>query len=630
MIFLKEIPNYVKKHIKEKKLPASENRYRFGSLLILLSGLIFFFFIVRFVYIVSVGRVGTASLNEKTQQLYQGSSVVKAKRGTIYDRNGEPIAQDATSYSLYAVLDKKHLGIAQSNGKREKLYIQEKSIEDVAKVLHKILGIDKKLVRKQLAQGKNGVKQVEFGSKGKNISFAKKQEIEKALQKSQIKGIYFNDHPARMYKNEVFASHLIGYARFADEDNEEKGIVGVMGLEQAYNKELSGTDGKVVYQKNNRQERLPGTVVVDKEAVDGKDVYTTLDTGMQIYLEDLMSQVYDEYQPEGITATLMEAKTGNILAASQRPTFNPQTKEGLEGGESAPWRNLLIEEPFEPGSTMKVFTVASAIDQGKFDQNAGFMTGKIDVDGTPINDHIIGGRGWMSFRQGFAWSSNVGMVHVEQNMGAGWQEYLKRFKFGQSTNSHLANENAGLIQTKTSVDRAMTSFGQAISVTNFQMLQGFTAIANQGKMMKPNFVDRIESSTGKKKMIGPQQVGQPIKSSTSKEVLDMMTDVVEDENFGTGYGVYNIDGYRVSAKTGTAQIFENGRYIPGQYLQSVVQIAPTEHPEYIVYVTIKKPAVGAPASKMVATISNAMLKRALDTDVSHLHTKVKYQKEKSK
>src|SRR5699024_2999020 len=147
------------------------------------------------------------------------------------------------------------------------------------------------------------------------------------------------------------------------------------------------------------------------------------------------------------------------------------------------------------------------------------------------------------------------------------------------------------IQTGTTVDRAMSAYGQAIAVTNFQMMQGFTAVANGGKMMKLNYIQKTVDADGKVKETKPTVVSEPITSSTANQVLEMMRDVVEVPEYGTGYGVFNIDGYHVSANTGTAEIFnhELGTYEKDAYVTSVVQIAPTEDPQYIMYVTVKKP-----------------------------------------
>ncbi|WP_288394983.1 penicillin-binding protein 2 [uncultured Vagococcus sp.] len=618
----------LKRLIDSKNLTPAGNRRNVGIILFSTSIIIFLLFAVRFIYIIGVGKVGSESLDKKRQDLYQGSSVIKAKRGTIYDRNGQPIAEDATSYSLYAELGKDYIGL-----NNKKLYVQKKDHDKIAEVLHKYAGIDKELTLKQLSKeikkNENGkyYGSTEFGSKGKNLSLETKTKIEKELEDAGVPGIYFTEHPDRMYPNGKFASYIVGYAQPENSDEENSKLTGEkgMGIENAYDDILKGEDGYKYFQKDSKGNELPGSVIVDKKAVDGKDIYTTLDSNLQLRMEEVMDDVFSKSEPENMTAVLMSAKTGEILAASQRPTFDPQTKKGLYKEDDQPdpvWQNMLIETPFEPGSTMKVFTVAAAIDSSNLNENETFESGKIQVYDTPISDWKPEGKGTLTYRQALAWSSNVGMVHLEQKMGTTWQEYLNKFGFGKSTESGLPLEGTGNIRDKNPVDTAMSAFGQAIGVTNFQMMQGFTAIANKGTMLKPQYIKKITSEDGKEeKVFGPQEVGKPIKESTADKTLDFMKDTVEDPIYGTGYGTYGIDGVSVSAKTGTAQIFENGQVLtgPNDYLYSVVQIAPTENPEYIMYVTLRKPKIigEQSAAELVAEVSNSMLKHAFKVDVSN-------------
>lgn len=308
----------------------------------------------------------------------------------------------------------------------------------------------------------------------------------------------------------------------------------------------------------------------------------------------------------------MEAKTGNILATSQRPSFELDTRKGLDDPETARWSNILVEDIYEPGSTMKSMMVASALEENKFNETEQFTSGTIKIDDTTISDWNNGvGEGDMTFRQGFAWSSNVGMVTLHERMPDLWQEYLKKFGFGQSTNFGLAGEAAGEIQNKTTVDRAMTSYGQGISVTHLQMLQAYTAIANGGKMLKPNIISKTVSADGEEKVIQPEVVGTPISSETARKVLDYMKDVTVDPKYGMGKE-YAIEGLNVSAKTGTAEFFENGIYQQQEYLHSVVTITPTENPEYIFYMTLKRPVLqGVSANTIISDVANKLVSRAM-------------------
>lgn len=599
------LKNKIRRFMEKKNLNPMNNRKKVGIILFATSIGLFFLFAVRFSYIVIGGHVAGTSLAEKTKQLYQGSEVVKAKRGTIYDRNGVALAEDASSYSIKAILSKTY-----TSGDK-KLYVEEKNFDKIAEILHKNLSIDKKDALNILEDGaKKELYQVEFGSYGKNISQETKQNIEADMKKEGVAGLYFVDHQARMYPNGVFSSHFIGYAV---PDKDENGLVGKLGLESAYNDILSGKDGKIIYQKDNFQNPLPGTVAEEEKAVDGQDIYTTLDSRLQSYLETLMNQVNEEYQPEELTAVLMKAKTGEILAMGQRPTFNPETMEGLTG-KDAIWRNFLVQDSYEPGSTMKVFTTAAAIEEGEFNENETFQSGKIQVEDATINDHDFGEKGVLTMRQALSWSSNVGMVILEQRLGGRWYNYLQKLGFGQSTHSGLDDEVNGALPTSNIVDRAMSAYGQAVGVTNFQMMKAFTSIANNGTMIQPRYISKVvDPQTGEERTTQTEVLGQPFSKETTEKVREYMRDVVESEYYGSAYGVYSVPGYNVSAKTGTAQIAsDTGGYQTGDtaYLYSIVEMVPSEDPDYVLYLTMKHPKTYDRMA--LAKIANPLMKRAMD------------------
>ncbi|MDT2769652.1 penicillin-binding transpeptidase domain-containing protein [Enterococcus pseudoavium] len=596
----------LKRNVRKKNLTPMNNRKKVGVILFATSIGLFFLFAIRMIYVVAGGHVAGTSLETKTEELYRGGQVIKAKRGTIYDRNGEVIAEDATSYAVYAILSESYV-----SGK-EKLYAQEKNFDELAAILNKYLGISKKSALKTLNSGINSdgtskYYQVEFGNKGKNISEETKQNIEDAMKKAKVKGLYFSEHTDRMYPNGNFASHFIGYAQ---PDKKEE-LAGVMGVEAAYDDVLKGKNGKVVYQKDENQRPIPGSIAEEKKAVDGEDIYTTLDAGLQSYLETLLDKVNSEAKPTEMTAMLMQAKTGDILAMSQRPTFNPETKEGLGGDNS--WRNFLIEDTYEPGSTMKVFTTSAAVNEGVFNENESYLSGKIQVADATINDWDLGKKGILTMRQALSWSSNVGMVKLEEKLGDRWPEYVKRFGFGQSTYSGLPGESKGTLPTSNIVDQAMSSYGQAIGVTNFQMMRGFTAVANDGKMLQPHYIEKVsDPNTNKEIITKPEVIGEPITAETAQKVREYMRDTVESENYGSAYDQYKVPGYHISAKTGTAQIAENGRYLTGDtnYIYSIALMIPSEDPEYILYLTMKQPQENE--AGILGEIANPLLSRAME------------------
>lgn len=588
-----------------KKRSPLKNRKTTAILLFFATLLIFLVFAGRFTYIMVKGEVNGENLATNVNDLYTRSSVLEANRGTIYDVGGNPVAVDATSYSLYAVLTD-----AWSNNEKEPQHVVDK--EKTAETLSQYISMSKKEILQILNQN---LAQVEFGAAGKNLSYDIKSDIEEA----GLPGIFFEETPTRLYPNGVFASHLVGVAQLPTNEDGEKEtneeMVGLMGVEQAYNDLLTGTDGKLKYQKDNFGYALPNQEPEVIEPTDGMDIHLTLDKRMQVLLESVMTEVDQKYDPKAMTATLMNPKTGEIIATSQRPTFNGTTKEGIDDL----WMNLLVEYMYEPGSTFKVLTLAAAVNEGNFNPNAYFESGMIEVTGEPIYDVNRNGWGTITYLEGVARSSNVSFVKLVDQMGADtWKEYMDAFGVAQTTNSGLPNESAGANHYKRPLDQANTAFGQGVNVTVMQMLQAFSAIANDGKMMKPQFIEKIVNpDTGEETIIEPEQVGTPISQETADQTLEYLKEVVY-EDYGTGTE-YAIDGYEIAAKTGTAQIYdaETGTYANGgnNYLYSVVGMAPADDPELVMYITMERPKITdytvAP-SDILAQVFKPVMKRGLE------------------
>lgn len=609
------------------------NRRKVGKSLFLATVFILGVFTVRFGMIIATGEIKGTNLTKSANSTYYGTTVQHATRGTIYDRYGYPIAEDATSYSVIAIVSKSYTGTDSETGKKINLYVEEKNYDRIAEILNQYLGIDKADVISTLKnnKAKDGTElyQVEFGIKGKNISLSTKEKIVAALDKENIKGIDFEDHPARMYPNGQFASHFIGLAQLKDSDDDQSGLTGSFGLEAAYNDILSGTDGVSTYQKDSNGNPIANTYKETKKVENGEDVYTTLDMDLQSYLETLMDQLQESVNAKELTATLMTADTGEVLATSQRPTFNADTQEGL-GGDDFVWSNLLIQSNFEPGSTMKIFTTAAAQNEGKFDPDGTYTAGTIKVADTEINDwDYEEGARTLTFQQALSNSSNVGMVTLEQKLtDTTWRDYLSAFGFGSTTNSGLGTskeaENTGSLPTENVVDTAMSAYGQAINVTQIQMLRGLTAVSNDGKMVEPHFVSKIANSEANTENVVQQEVvGQPITADTAAKTREYLIKVGTDPVYGTAYShskggpIYEAGDATISVKTGTAQIAGSSGYLDmldaSNLLYSVVIMAPSDDPKYILYLTMKQPEHYTGLS--MSEVTNPLLARAMETDI---------------
>ena len=574
----------------------NRNRLIIGRLLTLLAFGLFVGFAVRFAYIGLGGRVDSANLSTYREHQYATNTTLKAKRGAIFDRNGAVIAEDSSTYSVYAVLDHSYM-----NGKK-KLYVTDKA--HVAKVLAKYLPLSEARILEYLNPAKKAY-QVEFGNAGKGLSLTVRNQI----QAEHLTGVYFTDSPARLYPNGIFASHVVGLAQ-AQTSQQSTQLVGVMGLEKQFNSLLTGTNGFKSAQTDPYGYQLPASKTKVKPAGNGGTVTTTLDAGLQSYLETLMSSVQTKYAPKSMTAVLMNPKTGEILAASQRPTFDPSTKKGLGNM----WRDALVEDVYEPGSVMKIFTLAAAIQTGTYQPNAYYHSGSVKVADRTIYDWQTSGWGSIPIGQAFPRSSNVGMVKIEQGMGGkNWATYLNKFGFAKRTDVTLPGEVAGTYDLKSPLNQAMTSFGQSIDVTVMQMMQGVTTVANRGPMVQPRIVKSVTTKNGKTVTYGRKVVRQPISKDTANQVVDAMRQVV-NASYGTGMA-YKMPGVDLAVKTGTAQIASPaGGYLTGDsnYIFSVMGMAPASNPKYVLYITMKQPQKMTKAAETImASIFKPMMTRAL-------------------
>lgn len=573
-----------------------------AAILFVIFSLLFFVLLYRFVTIQVTGEAAGQSLAAKAQQKYTKERVIEASRGTIYDRKGEVVAKDTTSYTLVAILDEK----MTTNPEKPKHVVDP---DLTAEKLAKYIDMSKADIKTVLSRENRF--QVEFGKAGRDISHQMKIEIEEL----ELPGITFIRDMKRFYPNGIFASHLVGYVEKDDREDGEGKTIGKLGLEKALDTVLTGKNGKVNYQSD-----LWGFLLPDKKekvvpAQNGNDVYLTIDKKIQTFLEDAMNKVVNEYQPKKIIAIVADPKTGEILAMGQRPSFHPKTREGI----SESWHNEAIETSFEPGSTMKIFTLAAALEENVFNANEQYQSGsyRVTPNSPAISDHNGVGWGNISFLEGVQRSSNVGFAKlVNEKIGFDtYREYLTKFGFDQKTGIDLPNETTGQIVYRYPIDKITTAYGQGSAITPIQQIQAATAVANDGKMMKPYVIDKIiDPNTGKAiEETKPEVTGTPVSAETAKEVRDILETVITSPN-GTG-SRYKIEGYDVAGKTGTASIAGGNGHLtgPSNYIFSFLGMAPKDDPKLIVYVAVQQPEIESyfDGSIPVSMIFNAVMKNSL-------------------
>jgi len=582
--------------LKKRRLP-DQNRRQVAKNLSLLSIVIFLVFLINFAIIIGTDSKFGKNLSELSHQVHQKTEIVPAKRGTIYDRNGAVIAEDATTYNVYAVIDKTY-----KSAKGEILYVKESQYNKVADIFNRYLGMEKDYVVQQLSQKK--LNQVSFGAAGNDITYSNMDAIRSELEDAKIKGVDFTTSPNRSYKNGTFASQFIGQAQLIEDKDGNKTLQGTTGIEKSLDRILGGQDGVVTYEKDRNGSIVPGSDKVAVKTEDGKDVYTTLSAELQTYLETRMDVFQEKVRGKFVSATLVSAKTGEILATTQRPTYNADTKDGLDFKNLGTWNTILYQDQFEPGSTMKVMTLASAIDNGTFPAyNEVYYNNELHVKDATIKDWEINmgltdGR-YMNIAQGFAYSSNIGMTKLEQKMGNNvWMNYLHRFKFGLPTRFGMGDESFGSLPGDNYVTQAMSAFGQGISVNQTQMLRAFSAIANDGVMLEPKFISGIyDAKNDAARKSKKEVVGNPVSASAAQQTRNYMITVGTDPQFGTLYSsegpIIQVAGQNVAVKSGTAQIATANGYLDGENnnINSIVVMTPAEDPDFIMYVTVQQPEI---------------------------------------
>lgn len=587
------------KKIVRKVSKSHVNRNVVGRLLQISMAFVFLLFVGRFLYLSISKTIAGENISERVSNLYKRDEILKSVRGAIYDNSGNVIAEDSHSFTLYAILDKSSLDY-----KGKPMYVVDK--EKTAEKLSTVIPLSEKKILKYL-HPKHKAYQVEFGTAGSGISLATKKKI----MAMHLPGIHFDETPSRLYPNGRFASHIIGIAQpFNDKKTHSINLIGTMGIEKYFNKVLSGKDGRRIALVDAGEYQLPGGQHSYKAPINGNNIYLTIDSQLQIYLENLLDAVQNKYKPKALTAIVEDVKTGKIRAASQRPTFDPATRKGLNDN----WRNILVQDSYEPGSVFKILSITAAIQEGKYNPKEYCRSGSITFNGSTIHDWNYTGWGAIPFEQAFPRSSNVGMSILVNRLGRHtWRRYLDNYHIGKKTNITLPDENSGLINIHSQIDQAVTSFGQGITVNALQMMQVYSALANSGQMLKPQLVEKIVSSSGKViKRYKKIKVGKPVYSQeTAQTTLKLMRDVVEKE-YGTGT-TYKIPGKSIAVKTGTAQIAGiHGGYLKGDrnYLFSVVGLTPADNPRYCIYITMKQPQIMSdPPETIMSLIFKPLINR---------------------
>ena len=565
--------------MKKKK---GRNTIKYSKIVIFTSLFLFIVMIARLLQLSLSTEIDGTNLKDLASKRTTKTETLSAKRGTIYSSSGDVLAQNVTSYKLIAYLSE-----SRTTNENNPQHVVDKDL--TAEKLAPILGTEKEKVLKYL--NKENIYQTEFGSIGKNLTEIEKNKIEEL----KLPGLDFIESYKRYYPKGNFLSYTLGYAvNDVNEENEEV-ITGKMGLELYYDNILKGEDGYVTYQKDLKGYKIAGTNEIRQDAVEGKDIYLTIDSSIQFFVEQALTRAKENYGYEWFTMVILEAKTGRILAMSSNPNFDPNTRENITN-----YLDLTISVPYEPGSTMKTYTYMASMENGLYNGSATYKSGVyVTKDNTEIGDWNRNGWGYITFDRGYALSSNTGIINlINNNMNAVMlRQYYHKLGFGKKTGIPLPNEQKGALGFKYETEIYNAGFGQGITTTPMQNVQAMTPLTNDGILIRPYLVEKITDPltrenvlTGKRK-----EVERVASTETVNKMLQLMDDTVNGEgNTGTGY---KIASGELIGKTGTAQIAsDNGTgYLNGKedIISSFSGIYPKSNPEVIIYASMKRPTNGS-------------------------------------
>ena len=482
---------------------------------------------------------------------------IKARRGVIYDTNGKPLAISISTDSFYATPSE---------------VVKAEDVDYIATQLATLLELDKDEVKTKIT------------NTDRDFVYIKRKvekETAEAIKALNLRGISSHEEPERVYPKGTLLANMLGFVGL---DN-----IGLSGIEASYDDVLSGKDGTLMVEQDTRGQSITDAAQKYIEPQEGSSLVLTIDETIQYICERELATMVADHEPDKAGILVMEPKTGRVLAMAEYPTFDPNNY-GDYPQES--WRNMLISDAYEPGSTFKTVVISGALEEGVASLNDHYYCGgAVKLPGGTIHCWKIGAHGSQTFMEAVQNSCNPAIITMGQNLGKDlFYKYLKGFGFGQKTGIELSGESTGILvnqKTCSDLDLGSMSIGQSNAVTPIQLLTAFSAICNGGNLMKPQVVREIRDPEGNVlKTIEPEIVRQVISPETSQKVLETLETVVSVGTGKTGY----IKGYRVGGKTGTAQkISPEGGYAENQYIASFMGVAPVNDPQIVMLVVCDNP-----------------------------------------
>lgn len=508
-------------------------------------------------------------LKSLADDLWSRDLEVAADRGKILDRNGEILADNVTTTSLVLIPN------------------QIKNKKEVSKNLARILKVDQKEMDKHVYK-KASIERVH--PEGRRLSY----KIADEINSLNYSGVYLVKESKRYYPYKELLANSLGYVGI---DNQ-----GLSGLEMQYDDILSGTSGAIKYFSDAKGNQLNLSDVY-VEPVNGMNIQLTIDINIQKSIERELNNIVDMFSPDMALAIVMNPKTGEVLAMGNRPSYDPN-HYGDYQLESLN-RNLPIFSSYEPGSTFKIMTTATAVEEKVVDLEKDHFhdSGKVGVDGAVIKCWKAGGHGDQTFMQVLQNSCNPGFVKLGQLLGKEKLfSYIDKFGFGKKTGIDLTGEGKGILfdlDQVGNVELATTAFGQGVSVTPIQQVTAISSVINGGYLYQPYILKSINDSVTNN--VIDEKYKHLVRRTISKETSKIMRGALESVVAKGGGKKAYIEGYRIGGKTGTAQKAVDGKYLVNNYIMSFVGIVPSNNPEAVLYLAIDNPKNTALLSSYTTT-----------------------------
>lgn len=519
--------------------------------------------------VVLVGRlfflqiIDKSDLQAKNLSQVQVDRKLQSPRGTIYDRNGRPLAMSVVTKSLYA--DPKMI---------------KQSPSEIAELIAPYVTMSKEDIVKSLQED------TAFVWIDRMMEPEKSKAVAKLIEDKNLEGLNFVEESKRYYPNGNLAAQVLGFVGTDDK--------GLDGLEMVLDDELKGGIQKELVATDRKGNAIFGSVLSKYLPDKGKSVTLTIDASIQFIAERALDKAMEDTGAKHASVIVMDPKTGEILAMANRPTYDPNH---YSQGSEEDFKNIAVTNLYEPGSTFKPIIASAALAAGKWKLDTVYN----DKGAFAANGHII--RNWNGEGYGpvrlldiLKYSINTGMAEIGTLTGADiLSKYIRDYGFGSETGIELPGEGAGILynpEDMSKLDVATMSIGQGIAVTPLQMVRAFGALSNGGAMMKPHIIKSYSNSQGDvTSTTETSVVGQPVPAETAKTIVD----ILEKEVSEGGGTKAMVEGYHFGGKTGTAQKLDtkHGGYLDGQYIASFIGFGPVEDPKFVVLVVIDDPQKGS-------------------------------------